>query len=82
MSFPHLEENNLEKLEIFRFLVEIQEKKTANFLENQQVQLPDKIIKTPAYYTILGLWKLNEVPLETYLMWKMYLMNMRKNLKG
>ncbi len=38
------------------------------FLENPQVQLPDKIIKSLAYYSILGLWKLNEVPLEMYLM--------------
>ncbi len=36
-------------------------------MENPQLQLPDKIIKNPGYYTILGLWKLNEVPLETYL---------------
>jgi hypothetical protein len=36
-------------------------------LENPQLQLPEKFIKNPAYYTILGLWKLNEVPLETYL---------------
>jgi hypothetical protein len=47
--------------------VEIQEKKKRYFLENPQLQLPDKIIKNPCYYTILGLWKLNEVPLETYL---------------
>ncbi len=52
------------------------------FLENPQVQLPDKIIKSLAYYSILGLWKLNEVPLEMYLMRKMYLMNMIKKLKG
>jgi len=81
MSFPHFGKNNLEKLGIFRFLVEIQEKKTADFLENPQVQLPDKIIKNPAYYTILGLSKFNEVPFETNLVWKMYLMNMRKKLK-
>jgi hypothetical protein len=67
MSFPHLGKNNLEKLEIFRFLVEIQEKKNSNFSQNPQVQLPHKIIENPAYYTILGLWKLNEVPFETYL---------------
>jgi len=36
-------------------------------LENPQVQLPDKIEKNPAYNTILGLRKLNEVPLEMYL---------------
>ncbi len=60
--------NNLEILEIYRFLVEIQgKKKNATLLENSQVQLPDKTIKSPAYYTILGLWKFNEVPLETYL---------------
>jgi len=77
-----LGKNNLEKLEIFHFLVEIQEKKSLIFLENSQVQLLDKIIKNPAYYTIMGLWMLNEVPLETYLMWKMYLMNMRKKLES
>jgi hypothetical protein len=77
MSFPHLGKHNFEKLEIFRFLVEIQENKNPNFVENPQVQLPDKIIKNPAYYTILGLWKLNEAPLETYLVWKMCLMNLR-----
>jgi len=50
MSFPHLEKNNLEKLEIFRFLAEIQEKKNRSFFgKNPQVQLPDKIIKYPAY---------------------------------
>jgi hypothetical protein len=26
-----------------------------------------KLKKTPAYYTIFGLWKLNEVPFETYI---------------
>jgi hypothetical protein len=57
-------------------------KKIANFLENPQVQLPDKIEKTPAYYTILGLWKLNEVPFETYMVWEMYLMNTREKLRG
>ncbi len=36
-------------------------------MENPQVQLPDKIEKNPAYNTILGLRKLNEVPLEMYL---------------
>ncbi len=51
-------------------------KNTTNFLENPQVQLLDKIIKNLAYYTILRLWKLNELPLETYLM------NMKKILKG
>jgi hypothetical protein len=54
MSFPHSGENNLEKLEIFRFLMEIPEKKTANFLENQQVQLPDKIIRNSAYLHYSG----------------------------
>ncbi len=33
MSFPSSRKHNLGKLEIFRFLVEIQEKKAANFLE-------------------------------------------------
>jgi hypothetical protein len=46
--------------------VEIQEKKKRYFLENPQLQLPENFIKNPGY-NILGLWKLNEVPLETYL---------------
>ncbi len=82
MSFPHLEKNNLEKLEIFLFISGSSRKKTVNFFGNPQFQLLDKIEKNPPYYIILGLWKLNEVPLETYLMWKMYLMKMKKKLKG
>jgi hypothetical protein len=38
----------LEKLEIYRFLVEIQGKKNATSLENPQVQLRDKTMKYPA----------------------------------
>jgi hypothetical protein len=47
--------------------VEIQEIKNPNFLESPQVQLSEKFIKNPAYNTILGLWKLNEVASKTYL---------------
>jgi hypothetical protein len=68
-EFSPLGEKLFGKIRSFCFLVEIYgKKKNSNFSENPQVQLPDKIIKNPAYYSILGLWKLNEVPLETYLM--------------
>jgi hypothetical protein len=75
-------EKQFGKLRDFPFFSGNSRKKTANFLENPQVQLPDKIIKNAAYYTILGLWKLNEVPFETYPVWEMYLMNMREKLRA